>query len=194
MAERRSHRDLRWWIAGAVVFLATFAGMVLVGGVAPDAATAGLSVAAASLVHLVARLFSVAEALARSEAEAVAMAGTGLARSTYRELLEEKRRVLAAIKELDFDHAMGKLSDADHRSIRARYERRAAEVLRALDEPASLHPWARALAETGRIPGEPEGGTAATEPSTPLRACPSCNGANDADARFCKHCGEKLAT
>ncbi len=169
-------------VAGAAAFVLTFAGMVLVAGVEPDAATAGLSVAAASLVYLVARLLAVADALSRSEAEAALVAGAGLSRSTYRELLEEKRRVLAAIKELDFDHAMGKLSDEDHRTIRARYERRAAEVLRALDEPSALHPWARALAEGAVAPS-----------SAPSPACPGCGAALDADARFCKHCGTKVA-
>ena len=167
-------------VAGAAAFVLTFAGMVLVAGVEPDAATAGLSVA--SLVYLIARLLAVADALARSEAEAALVAGAGLSRSTYRELLEEKRRVLAAIKELDFDHAMGKLSDEDHRAIRGRYERRAAEVLRALDEPTALHPWARALAE----------GAVAPSPAAPA-ACPECGAALDADARFCKHCGTKVA-
>jgi hypothetical protein len=29
-------------------------------------------------------------------------------------------------------------------------------------------------------------------PSSPVSTCPSCNTTNDADARFCKHCGHSM--
>lgn len=52
------------------------------------------------------------------------------------ELAEEKDRVLAALKELEFDHRTGKVSDEDYRALVGPLRRRAAEVLRAL-EPRS---------------------------------------------------------
>jgi hypothetical protein len=51
-------------------------------------------------------------------------------------LAEERDRALAALKELEFDHRTGKLSDADYRELVGAYRRRAAAALRAL-EPSS---------------------------------------------------------
>lgn len=50
------------------------------------------------------------------------------------ELLAEKETIYGAIEELDFDYKSGKLSEADHRRLRHRYEERAAIVLKAIDE------------------------------------------------------------
>ena len=48
--------------------------------------------------------------------------------------LEEQRdRALAALKELEFDHRTGKVSDDDYRVQVGPLRRRAAEALRALD-------------------------------------------------------------
>ena len=52
-------------------------------------------------------------------------------------LLEERDRALAALKELEFDHRTGKVSDADYRELVGTLRRRAVETLRAL-EPAKL--------------------------------------------------------
>ena len=48
------------------------------------------------------------------------------------ELAEERDRALAALKELEFDHRTGKLSDADYRELVGAYRRRAAAALQAL--------------------------------------------------------------
>jgi len=50
-------------------------------------------------------------------------------------LLDERDRALAALKELEFDHRTGKVSDEDYRALVGPLRRRAAELLRAL-EPA----------------------------------------------------------
>ena len=52
------------------------------------------------------------------------------------ELLEERDRALAALKELEFDHRTGKLSDEDYRAVVGPLRRRAAEALRALEPRA----------------------------------------------------------
>ena len=49
------------------------------------------------------------------------------------QLLEAKRVVLGALRELEFEHAAGHVSDVDYAGLRARYEAEAAETLRALD-------------------------------------------------------------
>jgi hypothetical protein len=48
-------------------------------------------------------------------------------------LAEERDRALAALKELEFDHRTGKVSDEDYRAQVGPLRRRAAETLRALE-------------------------------------------------------------
>ncbi len=55
------------------------------------------------------------------------------------ELAEERDRALAALKELEFDHRTGKVSDEDYRAALAPLRRRVADALRAEEaraEPA----------------------------------------------------------
>ncbi len=49
-------------------------------------------------------------------------------------LAEERDRALAALKELEFDHRTGKVSDEDYRAQVGPLRRRAAELLRALED------------------------------------------------------------
>ena len=49
------------------------------------------------------------------------------------ELEEDKRAALRAIRELEFEHGAGHVSDEDYASLRARYEQEAASALTALD-------------------------------------------------------------
>jgi hypothetical protein len=48
-------------------------------------------------------------------------------------LAEERDQALAALKELEFDHRTGKVTDEDYRAMVGPLRRRAAEELRALD-------------------------------------------------------------
>src|SRR5207248_8842554 len=52
------------------------------------------------------------------------------------ELAEERDRALSALKELEFDHRTGKVSDEDYRELVGPLRRRAAEALRALEPRA----------------------------------------------------------
>ena len=52
------------------------------------------------------------------------------------ELAEERDRALAALKELEFDHRTGKVSDEDYRELVGPLRRRAAAALRALEPRA----------------------------------------------------------
>jgi rRNA maturation endonuclease Nob1 len=98
------------------------------------------------------------------------------------ELEREKRILLKAIKELEFDHAMGKLSAADHAEIAGRYRARAIAVLRQLDAGSLSYrdlverELAARLAEAAAFNG----------------VCRACRTRNDADADFCKKCGARL--
>jgi hypothetical protein len=50
------------------------------------------------------------------------------------ELLEARDRSLSALKELEFDHRTGTISDEDYRELVGPLRREAASALRALDE------------------------------------------------------------
>ncbi len=52
------------------------------------------------------------------------------------DLAEERDRALAALKELEFDHRTGKVSDDDYRELVGPLRRRAAAALRALEPRA----------------------------------------------------------
>jgi hypothetical protein len=52
------------------------------------------------------------------------------------ELAEERDRALGALKELEFDHRTGKVSDEDYRELVGPLRRRAAETLRVLQPRA----------------------------------------------------------
>jgi len=92
-----------------------------------------------------------------------------------REALErEKALVLRSIKELEFDKAMGKVSEADYAAIVSQLRARAITLMRDLErEPAAPLPAPAAV-------------------TLASGACPECGTTNDADARFCKSCGHRL--
>lgn len=56
------------------------------------------------------------------------------------ELLEERDRTLAALKELEFDHRTGTVSDEDYRAQVGPLRREVAAALRALETAPSAQP------------------------------------------------------
>jgi tetratricopeptide (TPR) repeat protein len=56
------------------------------------------------------------------------------------QLLEQKRQALRSLRELDFEHESGHISDDDHADLRARYEGEAAAVLSELDRLGVVAP------------------------------------------------------
>ena len=55
-------------------------------------------------------------------------------------LAEERDRALAALKEVEFDHRTGKISDEDYAALVGDLRRRAAAALRALDPKPAAKP------------------------------------------------------
>ena len=51
-----------------------------------------------------------------------------------RDLIEQRDMVYEAIRELDFDHRMGKVEEDDYRQTRARYTSQAVELIKSLDK------------------------------------------------------------
>lgn len=155
----------------------------------------------------------------------VAEAPEDTARATGRrrkELEREKQGLLKAQKELEFDHAMGKISDPDFREIGAAYRARTLRVMRQLDD-AGLDVRVIIDREVGRLvaarrgaagdtaaPTPPSPPTASVEAAAPDEAtvpvappaaelappprlaCSRCETANEPDALFCKRCATRL--
>ncbi len=88
-------------------------------------------------------------------------------------LLSAREATYSAIKDLESDHAMGKLSDADYGTLRAKYEGKALRILQELD--------------TIQV----RAASAAHAPA-PNGTCPQCGRPFSAGAKFCRGCGANL--
>jgi len=111
---------------------------------------------------------------------------TSIGARTRAGLEREKMLALRSIKELEFDRAMGKLSDADFQEMSGRLRARAARIIRQLDAGDGYRE--RIEKDLAKRLGEKS--TAAAAPAG--RVCSACSTSNDADAKFCKSCGERL--
>ena len=93
-------------------------------------------------------------------------------------LLAARDKAFDALRDCEFDHATGKLSDADYQSLRTRYEMKAATVLQQLDaleaSQARQQKPRAAQKHAGRI------------------TCPRCHARFEPGDKFCAVCGEKL--
>lgn len=101
-------------------------------------------------------------------------------------LEREKTLVLRSLKELEFDRAMGKVSDKDFSEMSARLRVRAAGLLSQLDAGTGYRTEIEKEIER-RL------GAQAPPPAQDPSVCSSCSTRNDEDARFCKSCGKAIA-
>jgi len=105
-------------------------------------------------------------------------------------LERDKALTLRSIKELEFDHSMGKVSDADFAEMRDRLRARAVRLMTDLEGSQLYRQQIERDAAALGEPVTPSGEAAAAEG----RTCPACGTVNDVDARFCKHCGAGVTT
>jgi hypothetical protein len=101
-------------------------------------------------------------------------------------LEREKQMTLRSIKELEFDRAMGRLSDEDWNEMSGRLRSRVGRLMRQLDAGAGVRDQIEKDLEK-RIGEKPE-----PRASVPTNACAACDTTNDPDAKFCKGCGQPL--
>lgn len=115
---------------------------------------------------------------------------------------EQKRAVLRALKDLEYERSVGKISDDDFHEYSARYRAEAKRLMQSLDEGLSVQrkqvesEVARRLNASEPAP-EPEATAeeAEKEPESAApagRECPFCQTKNELDARFCKACGKAM--
>jgi hypothetical protein len=95
------------------------------------------------------------------------------------ELEARKAEIYAAIRDIDFDYKMGKLSQEDYEALRNQYKTEAIGMMKQID-----------AAPPGKMPRRAKE-TAA--PQTTTRFCHHCGEPLSAEARFCSACGGKLA-
>ena len=101
--------------------------------------------------------------------------------SELRDLEEKKNQILSNIKDLDFEKASGKLSDADYESSRNDYVAQVSAVITRIDKLApqrEQEPKKKILAKSKKASAK--AGTI---------ACASCGEANPKSSKFCLDCG-----
>jgi len=110
---------------------------------------------------------------------------------------QKKELALAALKEIEFDRATGKLSDGDYQTMLARYTKEAVEALREADAPAAGGNGHGAAAGAGAA-----GAGAGDDPVERLiaearkankgkRFCTNCGAVLEGSRRFCVECGAR---
>jgi hypothetical protein len=110
------------------------------------------------------------------------------------DLAEQKIRALRALKDIESEHALGKIDDDDYNDLVARYRDEAKAVLRAMDQEAAprrdeAERMVREYLAKKRIPEA----SSVAEPQPAARMeCDACHGSNEPDATFCKHCGARM--
>jgi len=110
---------------------------------------------------------------------------------------EETRRGIAliALKEIDFDRATGKLSDADYEFLKGKYTAEALAAIREETPPAASG--ATPSLRCARCGAHPEPGakfcTGCGASLSTATACPSCRAPFEPGTRFCTSCGTPVA-
>jgi hypothetical protein len=133
---------------------------------------------------------------------------------------EQKRAVLRALKDLEYERSVGKISEEDYHEYSARYRAEAKRLIRDLDESLAearkqvereverrvgKRERALELEESSLDVAVPtavveatsspvhEAPVAPKSAKKPLRECTACHIQNELDARFCKGCGAGMA-
>jgi hypothetical protein len=117
-----------------------------------------------------------------------------LALSAPTEAEEQKRAVLSALKDLEYERSVGKIAETDYQELLHRYRAEAKRLLRSMDEeskPMRDRAEAYVAKELGKPAGEQK--PSHTPSDTKSNACPDCQTVNDADALFCKKCATRLS-
>jgi len=100
--------------------------------------------------------------------------GGGRVEDAASPLERQKLDAYAAIKEVEFDRRMGKLSDEDFTALTQRYRQQALAAIAALEQAKRAE-----TARRGRTPAR-------------MAYCPNCGEKLAARANFCSNCGRAL--
>lgn len=101
--------------------------------------------------------------------------------------MARRDRALAALKEIDFDKATGKLSDEDYEQLKARFSKEAVDAIKAAD--------AAAMPASAGADDAVEALIASAQSPTSAgarRFCLECGSALDHAKKFCLQCGAPI--
>jgi hypothetical protein len=105
------------------------------------------------------------------------------------ERLEHERGLaVQGLRELEFDHEMGKLDDADYRELKATLEARAFAAMGAIDRAKDAGRVATMRLASRRSKAAPVTQTAVS----PFKFCPQCGMRAGGNHNFCVECGAAL--
>ena len=116
------------------------------------------------------------------------------------ELTAERNSVYQALRELRFDHQVGKVSEADYKIFDTQLKGKAVTVLKEIDalkkaeaDPAldiEIEAEIAALRHTnGHEPDASHGASPAAGQAVPVNFCPKCGAKSQLGDKFCGKCG-----
>jgi len=121
---------------------------------------------------------------------------TEIASTQIARLTAEREAILAALRDLDFDYATGKISDSDHAAQRPALVAQGIAILKQLDEAAQAVepiPPSALEAELDSAVLAARARLAQSAASASTLACPECGHARQPADRFCAKCGAAFA-
>ena len=152
------------------------------------------------LVVAILAVLLVLDPILRPERSGAAAAGGAEPEEDPREV--KKELALAALKEIEFDRATGKLSEGDYQAMLARYTKEAVEALREAEAPAAAgNGNGHGAPAVAGVPA-PAGAVAGDDPVERLiaearqaskgkRYCTNCGAVLEGSRRFCVECGAR---
>src|ERR1019366_7580851 len=193
-----AERSLGRVVALGLPVLCVVAAVVV--GVVASLGSALLVLASGALLGTIALLWASVRTLSGDAPLPVDLEALAARRHGVDDLAEQKTRVLRALKDLETEHALGKIDDADYASIVTRYRDEAKAVMRQMDlEVAPLREAAERVAReylekrsVATVAGEQIAPSETPAPVDARTTCASCRTSNDPDAAFCKTCGSAM--
>ena len=104
-------------------------------------------------------------------------------------LLDRKAVIYRNLKDLNFEHALGRLTDADYRRLEADYKNDAALLLQKQDQLGDSKDLDNAL--ESNIAAR-KAALFAAAPDRKTHSCPSCGADIVPGKKYCADCGERL--
>jgi rRNA maturation endonuclease Nob1 len=108
-----------------------------------------------------------------------------LSNHTAQDLIERKETLYTAIKEIEFDYQVGKLSEDDFQQLRQQYKEEAVNLLKRIDQKQ------RKKSKPHKRKAGPQQVRGADKES--VKYCWSCGTAISKHDKFCASCGSDLS-
>ena len=105
----------------------------------------------------------------------------------FADLEDEKQRVYGNIADLEFDYAMGRLSDKDFTTIRQSFLVEAGAVIKKLDQAQTSDIMKQIEEDLKHLPKKK------ASSKKKAKVCGACGTENLKNANFCMSCGEGLS-